>query len=131
MARIMIVDDSIMARRRLKHMLLEGGHEVLCEASNGLEAVLQNKHYRPDIITMDMTMPGKDGLTASKQILSEFPDARIVMVSSISDHSKIMESSKAGVFSYLLKPFTKEQILAAISDALNATDRRPIAVPQG
>jgi two-component system chemotaxis response regulator CheY len=118
MARIMIVDDSLLARKMLRKMLTEGGHEVVCEAADGAAAIDLFRAHRPDLVTMDINMPGLGGLLASEHIHAEFPGARIVMVTSVSAVDNVRQAIRAGAVSYLLKPFTQEKVTEVIGKAL-------------
>jgi two-component system chemotaxis response regulator CheY len=118
MARIMIVDDSLVARRMLRKMLTEGGHEVVCEAADGAAAIDLYRVHRPDLVTMDINMPKLNGLLASEHIHAEFPAALIVMVTSLSAADDVRHALRAGAVSYLLKPFTQEKVVEVIGKAL-------------
>ena len=120
MAQIMVVDDSMVARMMLKPILLGGGHSVVCEAANGAEAVEYYRQYRPDLVTMDITMPVEDGIAAAMQIRAEFPEARIVMVTSMSDNEHVMGALNAGAAHYILKPFKPEKVLDVLEKVLAA-----------
>ncbi len=84
MARVMIADDVKLARHIMKGILTAAGHEIVCEATDGLQAVEGYRQYKPDIVLMDIAMAGMDGVTATREIISEFPKARVVMVSATS-----------------------------------------------
>jgi two-component system chemotaxis response regulator CheY len=114
----MIVDDSIVARRMLRTVLLEAGHDVVCEAADGASAIDLFRELRPDLVTMDINMPELNGLQASEHIHAEFPGARIVMVTSISASEDVHHAARAGASSYLLKPFCKEKVIEALETAL-------------
>ena len=120
MARVMIADDAAVARRITKNMLLEGGHEVIFEARDGVEAVNAYRKFRPDLLLMDVTMPNMDGVAAAKRILEDFPKARIVIVTSLGGETIVQKSLDAGVSGYLLKPFRVEGVLKTVERALNA-----------
>jgi len=117
----MIVDDSLMARRMLKPILEEAGHEVVMEATGGKEAIRGYKLHSPDLVTMDITMPGTDGMSATKEILREFPEARIVMVTALRDQNKILEAAGLGALNYILKPYSKDKVFAVLKEALAET----------
>ncbi len=88
MARVLIVDDAAFMRKVLSDALAKGGHEVVGEAANGLEAVEQFQSLHPDVTTLDITMPEKDGLQALKEILAADPGARVIMCSALGQESK-------------------------------------------
>lgn len=118
MARCMIVDDSSFMRRIIKQTLQEAGHEVVAEIDNGLEALEKYREIQPDVVTMDITMWGKDGLEAISEITSSYPDAKIIVISALNERTlKINEKDiKAKVF--LRKPFEKKELLEAINKVL-------------
>jgi two-component system, chemotaxis family, chemotaxis protein CheY len=118
MARVLIVDDAAFMRKMLSDALTNGGHEVVGEASNGNEAVQQFQELRPELTTLDITMPEKDGLQALREILSYDPTARVVMCSALGQESKVLESIKAGAKDFVVKPFQAERVLEAVGKAL-------------
>jgi two-component system chemotaxis response regulator CheY len=118
MARVLIVDDAAFMRKMLSDALASGGHEVVGEASNGNEAVQRFQELRPELTTLDITMPEKDGLQALREILSYDPTARVVMCSALGQESKVLESIKAGAKDFVVKPFQAERVLEAVGKAL-------------
>jgi two-component system chemotaxis response regulator CheY len=118
MARVLIVDDAAFMRKMLSDALSSGGHEVVGEASNGNEAVLRFQELRPELTTLDITMPEKDGLQALREILSSDPTARVVMCSALGQESKVLESIKAGAKDFVVKPFQPQRVLEAVGKAL-------------
>ncbi len=120
MARILVVDDSEVMRKNLKHILIEGGHKVVGEASNGNEAVALNDELKPDLITMDLSMPGLDGITLVKIIMNKYPESKIIVITALSQKSLIYEAIKNGAKHYIMKPIDKLKVLGTINDTLNA-----------
>jgi two-component system, chemotaxis family, chemotaxis protein CheY len=118
MARVLIVDDAAFMRKMLGDVLAKGGHEVIGEGANGAEAITQYQSLRPDIMTLDITMPEKDGLTALREILTLEPAAKIVMCSALGQESKVLEAIKAGAKDFVVKPFQPDRVLDAIGKAL-------------
>jgi two-component system chemotaxis response regulator CheY len=118
MARVLVVDDAAFMRKMLSDVLAKGGHEVVGEAGNGEEAVQRFQELRPDIMTLDITMPEKDGIAALKEILALEPAARVVMCSALGQESKVLESIKAGARDFVVKPFQAERVLEAVGKAL-------------
>jgi two-component system, chemotaxis family, chemotaxis protein CheY len=118
MARVLVVDDAAFMRKMLSDVLAKGGHEVVGEAGNGEEAVQRFQELRPDIMTLDITMPEKDGIAALKEILALEPAARVVMCSALGQESKVLESIKAGAKDFVVKPFQPARVLDAIGKAL-------------
>ncbi|HEU4976633.1 MAG TPA: response regulator [Baekduia sp.] len=117
MARILVVDDAAFMRRMVIDVLEAGGHEVVGEAGNGNEAVERFRTLTPDVTTLDITMPEKDGLTALREIMSADPGARVVMCSALAQESKVLEAVRAGARDFIAKPFQAERVLAAVSKA--------------
>jgi two-component system, chemotaxis family, chemotaxis protein CheY len=118
MAKIMVVDDSTLARRMLKPILLGAGHKVVCEATNGAEAVQCYPEYLPDVVMMDITMPGEDGIAAAKRIRADFPNARIVMLTAMSDDQHVMEALESGAAHYIIKPYKGDKVLRVLDQVL-------------
>jgi two-component system, chemotaxis family, chemotaxis protein CheY len=118
MARVLVVDDAAFMRKVLSDALAGGGHEVVGEASNGLEAVAQFTALNPDVTTLDITMPEKDGLEALREILAAQPGARVIMCSALGQESKVLESIKAGAKDFVVKPFQPDRVLEAVNKAL-------------
>ena len=118
MARVLVVDDAAFMRKMVSDALASGGHEVVGEASNGVEALDRFQELRPDVTTLDITMPEKDGLSALKDILAFDPAARIIMCSALGQESKVLEAIKGGAKDFVVKPFQGERVLDAISKAL-------------
>ena len=115
MAKILIVDDSRTSRKVLRGILEEGGHEVVDEAVNGQEGVQKFQACKPDIVTMDMTMPVLDGMEALKMIKALKPDMKVVMVTAAGQKSKMIDCIKLGANEFLTKPFDKEEIVSVIN----------------
>jgi two-component system chemotaxis response regulator CheY len=113
-ARILIVDDAAFMRHMLAQMV-EGVHEVCGEAANGLEAIQKYKELRPDIVTMDITMPDMQGIDVVREILAFDPQAKILMCSAMGQRQIVLEAMKTGAKDFVVKPFQKERILDAIS----------------
>jgi two-component system, chemotaxis family, chemotaxis protein CheY len=118
MARVLVVDDAAFMRKVLSDALAKGGHDVVGEAANGLEAVSQFQALHPDVTTLDITMPEKDGLEALREILAADPGARVIMCSALGQESKVLESIKSGAKDFVVKPFQPDRVLEAIGKAL-------------
>lgn len=118
MARIMVVDDASFMRRLLRQLLTENGHEVVAEASNGEEALRKYEQYKPDLVTMDITMPDKDGIEGVKRILAFDPTARIVMCSAMGQQAMVVEAIKAGAKDFIVKPFDSKRVIDVINRVL-------------
>ena len=114
MARILVVDDAAFMRRMVIDVLQNGGHEIIGEAANGNEALARYQELRPDVMTLDITMPEKDGLTALRELMALDPTARVVMCSALAQESKVLEAVKAGAKDFIAKPFQASRVLSAI-----------------
>jgi two-component system, chemotaxis family, chemotaxis protein CheY len=118
MARVLVVDDAAFMRKMVTDALTKGGHEVVGEAGNGAEAVTQFQALRPDAMTLDITMPEKDGLAALKEIIALDPSAKVIMCSALGQESKVLESIKLGAKDFVVKPFQADRVLDAIAKAI-------------
>jgi two-component system, chemotaxis family, chemotaxis protein CheY len=118
MARVLVVDDAAFMRKMVSDALAGGGHEVVGEAANGVEAYDRFQELRPDVTTLDITMPEKDGLSALKDILAFDPTAKIVMCSALGQEGKVLEAIKGGAKDFVVKPFQAARVLDAVSKAL-------------
>ena len=118
MARVLVVDDAAFMRKMVTDALTKGGHEVIGEASNGIEAVERYRELRPEVTTLDITMPEKDGLAALQEIIGLDPSARVIMCSALGQESKVLESIKIGAKDFIVKPFKPERVLGAVDKAL-------------
>ena len=118
MARVLVVDDAAFMRKVLSDALAKGGHEVVGEAANGIEAVSRYQELHPDVTTLDITMPEKDGLAALREILAVDPGAKVVMCSALGQESKVLESIKSGAKDFVVKPFQADRVLEAVGKAL-------------
>jgi len=117
-ARVLVVDDAAFMRNMVSDALTKGGHEVVGEAGNGLEAVAQYQALKPEVTTLDITMPEKDGLAALKEIIALDPAARVIMCSALGQESKVLESIKAGARDFVVKPFQADRVIEAVGKAL-------------
>ncbi|MDQ1909092.1 response regulator [Paenibacillus sp. GD4] len=116
----MIVDDSMFMRMIIKNMISQDSeYEVVAEASNGSEAVQRYEEFCPDLVTMDITMPEMDGVTALKEILSLDPRAKVIMVSAMGQQSLLVQAIAAGAADFIVKPFDKQRIQDAFEHVLN------------
>ncbi|HMS71982.1 MAG TPA: response regulator [Baekduia sp.] len=118
MARVLVVDDAAFMRKVVGDALTGSGHEVIGEAGDGVEAVEQFQQLRPDAVTLDITMPEMDGLSALREIIAIDPKARVVMCSALGQESKVLEAVKAGAKDFVVKPFQPERVVAAINKVM-------------
>ena len=118
MARVLIVDDALMMRKTIGNMLTKAGHVIVDEAINGEQAVQAYQRHQPDLVTMDITMPGVDGISALSQIIAIDAEAKVIMVSALGQKHKVFDALQAGAKSYILKPFKEDKLLAVINEVL-------------
>jgi two-component system, chemotaxis family, chemotaxis protein CheY len=118
MARVLIVDDAAFMRMMIKDILEKNGFEVIGEASNGIKAVEIYKKEKPDVVTMDITMPDMDGIEAVKQIKAFDPGAKIIMCSAMGQQTMVMDAIRAGAKDFIVKPFQADRVLEAIRKAI-------------
>lgn len=118
MNKIMIVDDSRTMRKMLAGTLKEQGYEVIADASNGEEALNLLETVRPDLITLDITMPIMDGLTALEKIRELYPDQKVLMVSAAGQKDKVLNALKMGAIDFIQKPFEPDVVVNTIKKFL-------------
>jgi len=116
--RVVIAEDEALIRMDLREMLEEEGHEVVGEAANGADALALARDLKPDIVFMDVKMPGVDGIQGARGI-SEERLAPVVMVTAFSQASHVEQASQAGAMAYVVKPFTRTDILPAMQVAVS------------
>lgn len=116
--KILVVDDAMFMRRIIKNALSSGGYNDFAEADDGTKAVTLYKQYKPDLVLLDITMPGKSGLEVLSEILSEDRKAKVVMCSAIGQEETIEKAVRIGAVDYITKPFKNEEILEVIKNTL-------------
>lgn len=126
MATILIVDDSSITRRNLANILIEAGHTIVAEASNGEAAFTEYDKHLPDLVTMDITMPILDGIGAVRKIIKHYPDANIIMISALDQKNMVLSAIQCGARHYIIKPFSESKVLSVVNEVLifseNATE---------
>ena len=115
MKTVLIVDDAAFMRLSIKNMLEKNGYAVVGEAENGLVAVQKYSELKPNIVTMDITMPEMDGLTALKTIRMMDPNATIVMLSAMGQQAMVKDAVILGAKGFVVKPFKEETVMGALS----------------
>lgn len=118
MATVLIVDDSRTSRRILKNILSDNGYEVVGEAADGQDGYEQYIRLKPDLVTLDITMPVLDGLGALEKIMQLDKNANVIMVTAAGQKSKMVEAIKLGAAEFIQKPFEPEQILSVIKTVI-------------
>lgn len=114
---VMIVDDAAFMRMKLKDILEKNGYNVVAEAQNGLEAVEKYKAEKPNLVTMDITMPEMDGVDALKEIRAFDPAARVVMCSAMGQQGMVMDAIRSGAVDFIVKPFDSDRVIKALDKA--------------
>ncbi|MCR3921146.1 MAG: response regulator [Firmicutes bacterium] len=120
MAGILITDDTAFMRMTLKNILSKSGFEIVGEAADGLEAVAQYKALNPDLVTMDITMPNMDGISATKEIMKYDANAKVIVCSAMGQKTLVIEALSAGAKDFVVKPFQPDRIVDAIAKVLNS-----------
>jgi len=118
MKNIMIVDDSMVFRINLKRILEKRGYQIVAEAANGQEAVEKYVTSKPDLVTMDITMPVLDGISALQKIRIIDDNACVVMISAMGQEKKIIEAINSGARHFIVKPFNELDVISKIEDIL-------------
>jgi len=118
MARVLIVDDSAVARKSLKEIMTALGHTVVGEAENGTQAFVEYTKQRPDVVTMDLTMQGISGAEATSKIISSFPEARIIVISAIEERRVVLDALERGARHFIIKPITQEKVASILNNVL-------------
>ena len=116
MAKILIVDDAAFMRMMLKDILTKGGFEIAGEAADGNEAVA--KYNEPDLVTLDITMPNKDGIQALKEIKAADPNATCVICSAMGQQSMVIDAIQSGAKDFIVKPFQADRVIESIRKVL-------------
>ena len=115
MKNVLIVDDSRTSRRVLRDILERAGYTIVGEAVNGQEGFDEYMKLKPDVVTMDITMPVLDGIDSLKLIREADPNAKVVMITAAGQKHKMMEAVKLGAAEFVAKPFVEESVVDAIS----------------
>lgn len=116
--RILITDDALFMRVTLKNILTKNGYEIAGEATNGREAVQLYASTQPDLVTMDITMPEMDGISAVREIKKADPEAKIIMCTAMGQKNMVMEAVAAGARDFIVKPFQPDKVLESVQKLL-------------
>ena len=117
--RVLIADDAAFMREMLRDILSDGDYEVVAEASDGVETVEKFDEHTPDLVTLDIVMPRKNGIDALREILAAHPTACIVMCSALGQEALVAEALESGARDFLVKPFKPEQVRTVVDRALH------------
>jgi len=124
MAKILIVDDSLVMRKNLSIILKNDGHEIVGEASNGRQAISMYRDLKPDLVTMDISMPILTGVEAVKKIIQEDPDAKIIMISAVNQKKMVFNALNSGAKHYVVKPIEPKKVIAVIDEVIQSMDTK-------
>ena len=116
--RILIVDDAEFMRMMLTDILVENGYEISGEAKDGEEALRLYKELKPDLVTMDIVMPGAGGIESIREILKTDPEAKILVVSARGQQALVKEAIEAGAKGFVVKPFKPEKVIEEVERIL-------------
>ena len=117
--KILIVDDAAFMRMMIKDILVKNGFDVVGEAADGVQAVAMYQELLPDLVTMDITMPEMDGISALKEIKGLNPSAKVIMCSAMGQQAMVIDAIQAGARDFIVKPFQADREIEAISKALS------------
>ena len=115
---VLVCDDAIFMRTMISDILSQAGYEVVGEAETGTQAVERFKELNPDLVTMDIVMPGMGGIDAVREILKIAPSARILMCSAMGQQALVIEAIQAGAKDFVVKPFQPSRVLEAVQRVL-------------
>jgi two-component system chemotaxis response regulator CheY len=116
--KILVVDDAAFMRMMMKDILTRGNHDVVGEAEDGKQCLLQYVKLKPDLVTLDITMPELDGMNALLALKKLDPSARVVMVSAMGQQELVIQAIRAGAKDFVVKPFQPERVIEAVNKAL-------------
>jgi two-component system chemotaxis response regulator CheY len=122
MARILVADDASFMRQIIREILESDGHEIVAEASDGIQAVEAWKKHRPELVTMDIVMPRRSGIDSVRAIVAIDATARIVMCSALGQETLVTEALQAGAADFIVKPFKPDSVLATLRRVLEKGD---------
>jgi two-component system, chemotaxis family, chemotaxis protein CheY len=117
--RVLVVDDASFMRMMIKDILTKHGYEVVGEAADGVQAVEKYVELRPDLVTLDITMPEMDGIEALKRIRAVDPAARVIMCSAMGQQAMVIDSIQAGARDFIVKPFQADRVIEAVRKVLS------------
>lgn len=127
MYKLLIVDDSIIIQQRIRNIFQDADVNIVGMANNGVEAIEMFEHYKPDIITMDLTMPKMGGLECIQQLIAMDKDVSILVVSALSDKSTGLKALQYGARGFISKPFDQYKLLYALQKLISAKNKHRLA----
>jgi two-component system chemotaxis response regulator CheY len=120
---VLIVDDDPMIRQVLRLILRESGYQVVDEAADGAEGLTAFRRYKPEVVCLDINMPGSDGLAILQQIKSEHPNTIVIMVTGEASATAVRESIAKGAAGYIVKPFNAAKVIDSLANTIKAAQR--------
>jgi len=122
--RVLIADDAAFMREMLRDILIEGGYEVVAEAPDGEATLDAFRAHHPDVVMLDIVMPGKSGIEVLRELREIDSGACVVMCSALGQEALVMEALETGAREYIIKPFKPDQVLNTLSKAVRKTPER-------
>jgi len=119
MARVLIADDSAVARKILREIVTSLGHRVVGEVPNGSQAFVEYSKLKPDVVTMDLTMQGLGGAEATSKIIATFPEAKIIVISAMEERRVVIDALERGARHFIIKPISKEKVAVVLNNVLH------------
>lgn len=117
--RVLVVDDQVFMRNMLSDIFVSGGFDIVGEAANGIEAIERFNQLKPDLVTMDIVMPFKSGIEATREIVKSDAKAIVIVCSALGQETLVMDAIEAGAADFIVKPFKAEDVLSVVNKALN------------
>ncbi|KZL92465.1 response regulator [Clostridium magnum] len=118
MKKIMIVDDSVIIRQRLKELFKTKGFDVVAEVESGEKAIRKFRECKPDIVTMDITLPGISGIEAVKKLIEMDSNIKIIMITAMGERTTVLEAIRLGAVNFIVKPFQEAKVMEVIHEVL-------------
>ena len=120
MAKILVIDDASFMRMMLKDILTKNGHEVIGEAENGSIGYKKYMELKPDLVTLDITMPEMSGIDCLKKIRESDSSAKVIMCSAMGQQAMVIESIQAGAKDFIVKPFQSDRVVESVNKVLGS-----------
>ena len=118
MKKIMIVDDSLIIRQRLRELFKNKGFEVVAEVESGEKALIKFRECRPEIVTMDIALPGMNGIEAVKKLMEIDSSVKIIMLTGMGERTMVLKAIKLGALNFIVKPFQEDKVIKVVYEVL-------------